>query len=153
MRKTYQQMKVSQERSAVTMLSSFQRDNLPHQMLNNVSYLEGPDEYWEPHNEGYPVTPFENNRNFLKNQIVYCYYSKKLYIIDYPSCQSMIATRQVLWWDRLMCWKIMTLVLGGNKRHFSNVALIKVCTSNKKKIQKVDGTNHCQLQEVLKIFW
>ena len=74
---------------------------------------------------------------FLGNQIVYCYYSKKLYIIDYPSCQSMIATRQVLWWDRLMCWKIMTLVLGGNKRHFSNVALIKVCTSNKKKYKKL----------------
>ena len=152
MRKTYQQMKVSQERSAVTMLSSFQRDNLPHQMLNNVSYLEGPDEYWEPHNEGYPVTPFENNRNFLKNQIVYCYYSKKLYIIDYPSCQSMIAAQQVLWWDRLMCWQ-MILVLGGNKRHFSNVALKKVCTSSNKNIQKVDGTNHCQLQEVLEIFW
>ena len=36
-----------------------------------------------------------------------------------------------------MCWKIMTLVLGGNKRHFSNVALIKVCTSNKKKYKKL----------------
>ena len=59
-------MKVSQERSAVRILSSFQRDNLPHLMLNNVFYLEGSDEYWEPHNEGYPVTPFESNRNFLK---------------------------------------------------------------------------------------
>ena len=72
---------------------------------------------------------------FLRNQIVYCYYSKKLYIIDYPSCQSMIATQQVLWWDRLMWWQ-MPLVLGGNKKHFSNVDLKKVCTSNKKKQKK-----------------
>ena len=90
-------MKVPQECLAVRMLSFFQRNNLPHLMLNNVSYLEGPNEYWEPHNEGYPVTLFQNNRSFLKNQTVYCYYSKKLYIIDYPSCQSMIVTQQVLW--------------------------------------------------------
>ena len=144
-------MKVPQECLAVRMLSFFQRNNLPHLMLNNVSYLEGPNEYWEPHSEGYPVTLFEKNRNFLKNQIVYCYYSKKLYIIDYPSCQSMIATQQVLWWDRLMCWQ-MTLVLGGNKIHFSNFAFKKYVQATKI-IQKVDGTNHCQLQEVLKIFW
>ena len=125
-------MKVPQEYLAVRMLSFFQRDNLPHLMLINVSYLEGPNEYWEPHNEGYPVTLFENNRNFGKNQIVNCYYSKKLYIIDYPSCQSMTATQQVL----AMYWQ-MTLVLGGNRRHFSNVALKKVFTSNKKKYKRL----------------
>ena len=31
-----------------------------------------------------------------------------------------------------MCWQ-MPLVLGGNKKHFANVALKKVCTSNKNK--------------------
>ena len=62
-------------------------------MLNTLSYFEGPDEYWEHHNEGHPVILFENNRNLLRNQMVYCYYSTKLDIIDYPSCQSMIATQ------------------------------------------------------------
>ena len=137
-------MKVPQECLAVRMLLFFQRNNLPHLMLNYVSYLEGPNEYyWEPHNEGYPVTLLQNNRNFLKNQIVYCYYSKKLYIIDYPSCQSMIVTQQVLWWDRLMCWQI-TLVFRGS---FSSVALKKVWTGNKK-----NAKSWWHLQEILKIF-
>ena len=40
--------------------------HLPSLMLNTVSYLEGPDECWQPNNEGHPVILFENNRNRLK---------------------------------------------------------------------------------------